>query len=43
MNNIIPNQIMTQENQQQEPIPPQMNQNIPLSQDPLDKSNIKIN
>ena len=43
MNNILPQQILTQENPTQEPIPPQMNQNIPLSQDPLDKSNIKIN
>ncbi len=43
MNNILPQQIITQEPPSQEPIPPQMNQNIPLSQDPLDKSNIKIN
>ena len=40
MNNIInPPQINTQEiQQQQELMPPQLNKDIPLNQDPLDKS-----
>ena len=43
MNNILSTQMMTQEVTQQEALPPQMNQNNALSQDQLDKSNIKIN